>query len=164
MKFASDYTHVKAPLAVRENAVVLPDGIVRRAERLAFDKPGVLYSQEAGVASVALWTLRGTVALHVDDVFARGETGVCLGLVVINEPGAMLRGHGSRLPLPPGSVYRLDPSRKHGTCLPNGRRGTTGRFVFVACDMLDDDEQSPVEFAGWILDALATRLDDFDRA
>jgi hypothetical protein len=157
MRFASSYTHVADPLAVLIGAVAIPDWVVSSLDRLDYLIPGEIEFQQ-GSGTVGLFTTVGTVKLHKDHVTQPAKDNVTLGLVLCNQPGAMLRDRRAAFPLPEGSIYRIDPRRRHGTCLPGGRHTRRGRFVFLTYDTPAEDEIAPQQFASWCMESVRAHL------
>jgi hypothetical protein len=90
----------------------------------------------------------GTIPLHTDMVIPNRP--VSLGLILVNDIEARLRRRGDRNPLLrlcPGSVFRLNPNRQHGTLLGDRATRPDGAFAFVSADFEAGSEPDPVTFA-----------------
>jgi hypothetical protein len=145
----ASYTKVCGPLGVLIDAVAVPNTVSAAAGQLFFGLPGEVISQELGFKT-EIYSLVGTVPLHVDAYFDRGAEGfAAMGLVLLNESGVCLTDGKSVLPLPVGTVFRHDPCSLHGTCLPAGGTTQEGRLVFLSVDfdLSSDPEDHPAEFA-----------------
>jgi hypothetical protein len=149
----SAYDRICGPLGVLNGAVAVPAEVSDAAAALFFGRAGEVISQEIGVGT-DIYSLVGTVPLHVDAYFDHGAEGFCaMGLVLFNEAGVCLTDGDSVLPLPVGTVFRHDPCSLHGTCLPDGRTAQEGRLVFISLDfdLKSDPEDQPSDFGQWAL-------------
>ena len=153
-----DYDVALDHAAVLTSIVEIPQGIVDAAGRLEYDGPNKIVPQGVFGEEVNLYTLTGTIAPHTDDIMSNTESWITLGFVIINEPEAQLWTENGLLPLPPGSIYRINPNRMHGTCLADGTQTSVGRFVFLTCDMPADEEIPPRNFASWALGSAEARI------
>lgn len=150
---ASAYSKVCGPLGVLTDAVTVPADVSDAAGRLFFGRAGEVVSQEIGFGT-DIYSLVGTVPLHVDAYFDHGAEGFCaMGLVLLNEAGVCLTDGENILPLPVGTVFRHDPCTLHGTCLPDRGTGEEGKLVFISFDfdLKSDPEDQPAEFGQWAL-------------
>lgn len=76
------------------------------------------------------WTI-GAVGQHTD---GHPRLMVTTGLIIVNDCQAQLWADGQCFDIPPGSIYRIDGSKSHGTCLRPGVGNSAGMFVFLAWD------------------------------
>ncbi len=150
---ASAYSEVCGPLGVLTDAVTVPADVSDAAGRLFFGRPGEVIAQEIGFGT-DIYSLVGTVPLHVDAYFDHGAEGFCaMGLVLLNEAGVCLTDGENILPLPVGTVFRHDPCSLHGTCLPDRSTTEEGRLVFISFDfdLKSVHEDQPSEFGQWAI-------------
>lgn len=157
---ASSYDMVCGPLGVLNNAVAVPAEVSDAAAGLFFGKAGEVISQEIGFGT-DIYSLVGTVPLHVDAYFDPGADGFCaMGLVLLNEAGVCLTDGDNVLPLPVGAVFRHDPCSLHGTCLPDRSDAHQGRLVFLSVELnlASDPEDHPSEFGQWALGDAVEKL------
>lgn len=156
----SDYDKVCGPLGVLNGAVSIPAEVSEAVGRLLFGSTGEVVSQEIGIGT-DLYSLVGTIPLHLDAYFEQGEEGFCaMGLVLLNEADTCLTDGENILPLPVGTVFRHDPCSFHGTCLADGTATDQGRLVFISVDfeLNQDPEDTPAAFAEWALEDTIEKL------
>jgi hypothetical protein len=149
----SSYSKVFGPLGVLTDAVSVPEVVSDATRQLFFGSAGEVVSQEIGFGT-DIYSLVGTVPLHVDAYFDHGAEGFCaMGLVLLNEAGVCLTDGDNVLPLSVGTVFRHDPCSLHGTCLPDGRTSKEGRLVFISFDfdLASDPEDHPSAFGEWAI-------------
>lgn len=160
-QFKDRYDHRVGHMSVLEEAIAMPSWMPEAARQLTFSEYGLpTTSQETG-EFVELYTAMGTVPLHRDFDLTEGNNAILtMGLVILNESDACLTDGTDRIPLPAGSVFRINPGMLHGTCLPDGSQTETGHFAFltVDVDMEHDVEDAPEEFAIWALDQVQDKF------
>jgi hypothetical protein len=77
-----------------------------------------------------VWAIEDRLGLHTDGT-AKGH--YVFGVILVNDPGALLYVNGELWDAPPGSVYTLDGHRRHGLLTHNGRH--EGLIGFLAWDI-----------------------------
>lgn len=108
-------------------SAVLP----RAAEALGADRIGEIEKLTDGV----WWTI-GAIDRHVDNLPPLTLT---TGLIIANDCQSQLWADGNCFDIPPGSIYRIDSRKSHGTTLRHGVGNNAGMFIFLAwdCPILD---------------------------
>lgn len=81
------------------------------------------------------WTI-GAVREHVDN---GAPLSLTTGMIIVNDCRAKLHADGRMFDIPPGSIYRIDGNKPHGTELSPGVGNSVGMFIFLAwdCPFLD---------------------------
>lgn len=87
------------------------------------------------------WVWRGTIDMHTDDV----EAGhVSIGLIVLASWLTWLHVSGHKLmPLRPGSIFIIDPSIRHGTCLQDTSTSARGEFAAIIWEVNQQSLPTP---------------------
>jgi hypothetical protein len=155
----ADYTDAAGELAVLVDAVAIPVHVSENAAKIYFGNAGRVISQEIGI-DAEIYSAVGTIGMHRDSGFENGLADASsLGLVLLNENGCCLTDGDHILPLAAGTVFRHHPGEMHGTCLPDGSRSDTGRFVFISYSYnFHGDEDRPQDFAAWALPDAENKL------
>ncbi len=158
---AAHYGQGRGTTGILASATEIPAEMREACGAIVAGRHGTLAMHGVDMGAVNLYAAEGTVAPHVDDVFWQPDSPVTMGLVLLNEGAHCLRTEDGIFPLEEGTVYRIDPTRLHGTCLADGTASPTGRLAFVTCDYdgAVDPEQTPAEFLDWIMDSVRERLD-----
>lgn len=101
------------------------------------------------------YMVSGPVKPHVDRYQKPGYK--TWGFIVINDSHQMLTGNGMQLPMPVGSVYRLDGHEIHGTEIPMGA-DPDGLLTFIAWDLPNNNSMSVNQFAWEALDSVTSQI------
>jgi hypothetical protein len=148
------YSFLAPTIAVAPDVGAIVGAFTRFAASLEFNNHNRHFGlrDEALYQGFRLYSSATTVRLHTDRMAVSEGTKV-MGLIVFNEVDQHLQDTaGNRFPLSVGSVFRLNPNRKHGTCLADGHQ-SEGRLVFISGP--DEMDTEPSQFAATALKMIA---------